>query len=232
MRLPTRFSRIAIVAATTAALGVLGTTTALALWTVEGRTTAKSSASQVPASAAPRAKAVGVSVTVSFPEGAKKSDIAIRGFRVARYDGSNLRVDAGSGCADVVEQVSCVEQNVPPGKWRYTVRPVVGNSWTGPESQLGNTVVIAAAVNQNTAVPQAPATGAAQPPVESITQQTSPPAQDGPVSPTVPPTTTGTRPPDPAPPTQDKLPAQEPPPSAQDTGSPSSEPPAGGTSPG
>jgi hypothetical protein len=75
---------------------------------------------------------------VSLPGGAAGS------YTVRRYTTGGALQSIGASCSGAVAATSCVETAVPPGTWRYTVAPRVGN-WVGAEGALSDPVAVAAA---------------------------------------------------------------------------------------
>jgi hypothetical protein len=69
--------------------------------------------------------------------------IAVAGYVVKRYDAVNpfSLQTIGSACTGNVTSTTCAENNVPTGKWVYSVTPVFATNWTGPESPMSNVVM-------------------------------------------------------------------------------------------
>src|SRR5439155_15371930 len=71
---------------------------------------------------------------------------AVTGYLVKRYPaGGGIGAISPIGtCSGTVAAMGCVEDDVPPGSWQYTITPSVG-SWRGTESLLSGIVSVGAA---------------------------------------------------------------------------------------
>lgn len=105
--------------------------TALAGWQSAAGGSGYSTASALSAGGTPTTTVSGRNVTVSWAAGG--GPVPISGYQVRRYDGSGQLQSIGAACAGTIAGLSCTEQAVPAGQWRYTVRPV-NNKWLGVES--------------------------------------------------------------------------------------------------
>jgi hypothetical protein len=86
-------------------------------------------------------------VTVSWGASTLSDGRAVDGYVIARYAaGSGTVQTILTGCAGTVTATSCLEPGVPPGQWQYTVTPVIGTNWRGPESVKSGVVTIGAAL--------------------------------------------------------------------------------------
>lgn len=101
-------------------------------------------AATVAAGTAPQAVLTGGrQVTLAWAESRLSSGRTVDGYRVVRYSVlPRAAVPASSACAGTVTETHCVESNVPPGTWVWTVTPVVGTNWRGAESGDGNAVTV------------------------------------------------------------------------------------------
>jgi hypothetical protein len=81
-------------------------------------------------------------VTVSWSTTTLSGGTPVPGYIVSRYTAAGAPVSINAGCTGTITTTSCVENNVPNGQWRYTVRAVAG-SWSGPDSALSAIVTVA-----------------------------------------------------------------------------------------
>jgi ice-binding like protein/Big-like domain-containing protein len=76
-------------------------------------------------------------VSVAWPASTLASSVPVAGYVVRRYDAATLTPQSVLGsCAGRQLGTSCTEEGVPAGQWRYSVTPLMGTAWTGPESEL------------------------------------------------------------------------------------------------
>jgi Ice-binding-like len=116
---------------------------AWAYWTVASVPggTGASAVASVDQGARPTAAAAGGAVTVGWAASTLSSGDPVTGYLVSRYDASTLaRATVQAGCAGALVALSCTEAGVPTGSWVYSVTPVVGLSWRGPESPKSSAV--------------------------------------------------------------------------------------------
>ncbi len=100
-------------------------------------------ASSVNPGATPAASATGSTVTVSWTATTLANGQAVSGYVVKRYDaGTQAPQTILSACTGTVAATSCVESGVPNGSWKYTVTPVIGANWQGPESAKSAAVTV------------------------------------------------------------------------------------------
>ncbi|HEX2051926.1 MAG TPA: hypothetical protein VHJ34_15015 [Actinomycetota bacterium] len=120
--------------------------TAEAAWRSNGSGAGFAKARSMPSGNAPTASASNRSVTVSWPQSSFHDGTAIASYSVARYDAATgVAQPVLSSCAGVVTALTCTENGVPPGSWKYAVTPTRGN-WRGAESARSAAVTIAAPV--------------------------------------------------------------------------------------
>jgi hypothetical protein len=168
--------RLMVIAASTVAFTLLGSTTAFAFWTSAGR------ASQVTASAAtlpkverPAAELAGRKVIVTW----RRTAMMVDAYRVRRH-GEGV---AGVICARVEER-SCTDKAVPVGKWRYTVEPLRGRRWVGPVSDRSGPVTVAGTPERaQQAAPEGPAAPPTQTPTPTPAPTPTPVESDEPTAP-------------------------------------------------
>ena len=89
---------------------------------------------------------IGREVSVSWGASTLSNGTAVTGYLVNRYPaGGGVGVISPIGtCSGTVASTGCVEDDVPPGSWKYTVTPTVG-SWKGTESLLSGIVSVGGA---------------------------------------------------------------------------------------
>jgi hypothetical protein len=93
--------------------------------------------------ATPTVSVVGQQVTVSWGATTLANGVEVSGFRIKRYDsGTSTSQTMLSSCAGTVLTTACTESAVPGGSWTYTVTPVRGVNWRGPESAKSAIVVV------------------------------------------------------------------------------------------
>lgn len=137
---------------------LLAAAPAFATWQVgSSAATAAASARTVQAASAPTATPSGHSVALTWPATTLSGDgPAVTGYRVKRYDNGGTAQTVAAGCSGTVTSASCTENGVPDGSWRYSVTPIQGTSWTGPESATTTVLVDTTAPTTTAAVSPAP----------------------------------------------------------------------------
>ncbi len=123
------------------ALGLVGTGAAHALWSITSGSggSGAAQATILDPGAAPDVVSSGSSMIVTWDATTLQNGQAVSGYLVKRYSTDGQAQGIGSDCAGVIAGLGCIEANVPAGDWYYTVTPVVGAHWTGPESAPGTT---------------------------------------------------------------------------------------------
>lgn len=114
--------------------------TAAASWSGSGGGSGYSKAQALAAGNPPTASVSGRSVTVSWT--ASGGAVPVSGYVVKRYDGGGVAQTVGSACSGTIAGLSCTEQGVPGGQWRYTVTPL-NNNWRGTESSQSAATTVA-----------------------------------------------------------------------------------------
>jgi hypothetical protein len=83
------------------------------------------------------------SVTLSWAASQFNGGGNVPSYIVKRYDSlTNTLQTTLSACNGNVAAVSCTENSVPTGSWKYTVTPAAGNNWRGTESAKSAAVVV------------------------------------------------------------------------------------------
>jgi hypothetical protein len=100
-----------------------------------------SAATSVGRGATPTATVSGGAVTVTWEPSSLGSGAAVTGYRVERYDDASLTAQTLlTSCAGRNTATTCTEHDVPSGRWRYSVTPLIGTSWAGAESAMSDVV--------------------------------------------------------------------------------------------
>ena len=120
--------------------------TASGFWTVlsvVGGSGAAASSS-VNQGSTPTATAVARAVTVSWAASTLTNGQAVTGYEVRRYTSGTLALQTvQTACTGTITATSCVESRVPAGQWAYSVTPLYGATWRGPESVKSSAVTVA-----------------------------------------------------------------------------------------
>ena len=114
---------------------------ASANWLVPSTGTGMSKALNMPVGGTTSVSSNGRNVTVSWPQRSLQNGANIQDYQVKRYDASGVASTPLSSCSGVVSALTCTENAVPPGTWKYSVTPRKGN-WTGTEGVQSSNVVI------------------------------------------------------------------------------------------
>ena len=124
----------------------LAMATASAYWTtlsVVGGSGAAASSS-VNQGATPTATSVARAVTVSWAASTLSNGEPVTGYEIKRYASSTQALQTiQSACTGTITATSCVESRVPAGQWVYSVTPLFGGNWRGPESVRSSVVTVA-----------------------------------------------------------------------------------------
>ena len=81
----------------------------------------------------PSVSPVGSSVAVSWAGSTLADGSVVDGYLIRRYNAGNTTQTVNAGCSGTIAGLSCAENNVPDGTWKYTVTPMIG-LWQGTES--------------------------------------------------------------------------------------------------
>jgi hypothetical protein len=119
---------------------------AQASWGGTGSGSTFSKARSMPTGNTPTTSITGRNVTVSW----STSSFAgggpnISDYTVKRYNTGGALQSIGSNCSGTVSALTCTENNVNPGSWKYSVTPKSGTNWVGTESSQSTTQVVNAA---------------------------------------------------------------------------------------
>jgi hypothetical protein len=128
--------------ALTALAGLLVAATATATWGGSGRGNVAARARTLGTGMVPTAAASTKKVVLSWAGSTFLEGGAVPAYVVRRYNATTGQLQPiGATCATNVTALTCTENNVPNGAWRYTVTPAAG-SWRGGESAKSSTVTI------------------------------------------------------------------------------------------
>jgi hypothetical protein len=116
---------------------------AIAAWGASGIGDSSARAVSMPAGATPSVSASGRNVTVSWAQATLPDTTPVAGYEIKRYDGASNPQTVLSACSGTITALTCTENAVPAGTWRYTVTPRQAG-WRGAESSQSAAVVIAA----------------------------------------------------------------------------------------
>jgi hypothetical protein len=115
---------------------------AAAAWALAGSGSGAAQAKTLGSGNAPGGSVSGHKVTVTWAASSYTNGGAAAGYVVRRYNASTGVVQTiGSNCTGTISVLTCTENGVPAGSWKYTVTPATGN-WRGPESVKSATVVV------------------------------------------------------------------------------------------
>jgi len=102
-----------------------------------------SNATSVNQGATPTATVAGSAVTVSWAATTLATGGAVSGYQIKRYDAGTLIAQTMlSACTGTIAGVTCTENAVPAGSWKYTVTPRLATNWQGVESAKSTAVTV------------------------------------------------------------------------------------------
>ncbi len=100
-------------------------------------------ASSINQGSTPTATASGRSVTVTWAASTLTNGLAVTGYEIKRYaQGTSVLQTIQSACTGTITSTSCVESRMPTGQWVYSVTPLFGATWRGPESVKSSPVTV------------------------------------------------------------------------------------------
>jgi hypothetical protein len=115
---------------------------AAAGWSLTGLGSGTAKAKTLGSGNVPTVSKSGRKVTVSWTASSYTNGGAPAGYLVNRYDASTGVVQTiGANCTGTITGLTCTENNVPFGSWKYTVTATTAN-WRGPESAKSATVTV------------------------------------------------------------------------------------------
>ena len=90
----------------------------------------------------PNGSVSGHKVTVTWTASSYTNGGTPAGYIVRRYNASTgVLQTIGANCSGTITVLTCTENGVPAGPWKYTITPATAN-WRGPESAKSATVVV------------------------------------------------------------------------------------------
>ena len=99
-------------------------------------------ATSLSAGTTPTTSVAGRNVTVTWTKVSLPDGSGVAGYRVRRYNASSgTEATISSSCDVVVSTLTCTEDGVAAGSWRYGITPVQGN-WIGAEETLSSAVTV------------------------------------------------------------------------------------------
>ena len=128
------------------------TLAAWAAWTAPGTGAGAAKATMVNAGNTPTVSANSSAVTVSWAQSTLVGGGAVDGYVVKRYNASDVLQSIGANCSGTITALTCTENNVPSGTWKYSVTPKKA-SWNGAESAKASVTVSATAPTVAVAFP-------------------------------------------------------------------------------
>jgi hypothetical protein len=115
---------------------------ATAAWSRIGSGSAVAKAKALGAGNVPTGSVSGHKVTVSWAASSYANGGSPAGYLINRYNASTgVLQTIGANCSGTIAGLTCIENGVPAGSWKYSVTPATGN-WRGAESAKSATVTV------------------------------------------------------------------------------------------
>jgi hypothetical protein len=115
---------------------------AAAAWSKIGSGSAKAKAKALGAGNVPTGSVSGHKVTVSWAASSYTNGGSPAGYLINRYNASTgVLQTIGANCSGTIAVLTCTENAVPSGSWKYSVTPATAN-WRGAESAKSATVTV------------------------------------------------------------------------------------------
>jgi hypothetical protein len=115
---------------------------AAAAWSKIGSGSAKAKAKALGAGNVPTGSVSGHKVTVSWAASSYTNGGSPAGYLINRYNASTgVLQTIGANCSGTIAVLTCTENGVPSGSWKYSVTPATAN-WRGAESAKSATVTV------------------------------------------------------------------------------------------
>jgi hypothetical protein len=129
-----------LIAVAVVAVGFPGGATAS--WSLSRSGSSAAKAKTLGAGNVPTGTVSGHKVTVTWSASSYTNGGAPAGYLINRYNATTgVLQTIGANCSGTIAALTCTENGVPAGLWKYTVTPVAGN-WRGPESAKSATVTV------------------------------------------------------------------------------------------
>ncbi len=132
----------AVVAVSIAVAALTLASAALASWQTPGSGSGYVKSKTMPTGNTPSTSVSNRKVTVSWSASTLPGGGAVDGYLVKRYNTGGSQQTIGANCSGTITGLTCTENAVPSGSWKYTVTPVLAN-WLGTESAMSSTVTVA-----------------------------------------------------------------------------------------
>jgi hypothetical protein len=111
-------------------------------WRPPGSGSAAANAKTLGLGNVPSGSVSGHKVTVTWAASSYANGGAPGGYVIKRYNATTGVVQTiGANCAGTIAALTCTENGVPFGSWKYSVTPATAN-WRGPESAKSATVTV------------------------------------------------------------------------------------------
>jgi hypothetical protein len=128
------------------AIGLLAQAdSALARWNTTGHGSSYGRAKAMPAGNQPTVSVSGSNVTVSWAASTFSGGGSVSGYTVKRYSSGGTLQTIGAGCSGTIAALTCTENSVPIGSWKYSVTPKQSN-WVGAESAQSATAAVSTTI--------------------------------------------------------------------------------------
>ncbi len=115
---------------------------ATAAWSPTGSGQGAAAARTMPAGNVPTGSALLGTVSLSWAASSFSGGPAVGGYVVRRYHGITGAEGAVlANCAGIVTGLSCTENGVSVGTWKYTITPAHG-SWRGAQSAQSSAILV------------------------------------------------------------------------------------------
>lgn len=115
---------------------------AAAGWSLTGSGPGAAMAKTLGSGNVPAGSVSGHKVTVTWTATSYTNGGTAAGYLVRRYNASTgVLQTIGANCSGTITALTCTENGVPAGSWKYTVTPATGN-WRGSESAKSATVAV------------------------------------------------------------------------------------------
>jgi hypothetical protein len=119
---------------------------AQASWGGSGSGHTFSKARSMPTGNTPTTSISGRNVTVSWTASSfAGGGPDVSDYTVKRYNTGGTVQTIGANCSGTISALTCTENNVPAGNWKYSVTPKAGSNWVGTEGSQSATQVVNAA---------------------------------------------------------------------------------------